>query len=273
MDERMAFILGATDHEMETIETILYGLKIPFAYASAMGERCHSGNAYSATTAVVINNGYRPWPKNPRVVAVECGGDFFRPYLKIDHHRPGDYGYNIGPDRFFEGSSVGQLCILLEHEGFSMDEIQRIARVNLKLVAANDHCPQHAHAGLCPGVTPEGLRQHRIRNLVRFTGHSERKVCDGIARTANHLRTLPKRLVGDYEVTICNDHIRFFHDAALLIGVPFEYAKPSPDGGVKKGLIGALDPALVVAWMAEQQGKLKDIYGCPARGYAGGYLP
>lgn len=273
MDERLAFLLGAKDHEMETIEYILHGLQLPFAYAYADGERCNSSNALAATSAVVIKNGYRPFPSKPRIVTVECGGEFVRPYLRIDHHRPGDYGYELGPDRYFEGSSIGQVCILLEHEGFSMEQIQAVARVNLKMVAANDHCPQHAFAGLCPDITREGLRAHRIRNLMRFTGRSERKVVDGIAYSLERLKTLPTRFLEGFKVTVLDHHIPNFADAALWYGEPVEYVKEGPNETVKKGIIGALDPRLVKAWMAEQEGKLVNIYGCPVRGYAGGYLP
>lgn len=273
MDDRLVFVLGAKDNEMVIVENILYGLELPYAYAVSGGNRCHSGNAYKTVEVQVRHRSRSPWPAKPKVVTIECGGDRLSPYLIIDHHRPGDFGFNLGPDRYWEGSSLGQLCILLEYEGFSKEQIWCAARANMKIAAANDHCPFHAMKGLCADVSPEGLLDFRMHNVLKMTGFSERDVKVGIERSVARLRAMPRKDLFGTEVICHTEHVPFFLDAALRVNKPIEYVTESEDNRVKRGLNGVTDPELVKLWMDANKDVLVDLYGSPARGYAGGYLP
>lgn len=273
MSNHMSFILGAHDDEMSVIENVLRGLKLPYAYATANNERCTSRNAYAATGVIQMGHGYQSTSPIAMVVTIECAGPTIIPTVRIDHHHPGDTGFDKGADQYFDGSSIGQLCNLLMDEGYDQSVLEWHANVSLHLAAANDHCPAHALAGLCPGVDPEQLRNYRINAIKRVTALPEAKIRIGIQKAAERLKALPRRLVEGVEVIHCTDSFPHFVNAVLWSGSAVEYYKELPDGSVRKGLLSCTSPAVVQTWMNEHASVLKDIYGCPVRGYAGGYLP
>ncbi len=108
----MLFVLGAGDPEMEAIEGLLKARGLNFVYAQANGRRVHPGNAY----------GSDPIAHDGPVALVECqprGG--IEGAIFVDHHRPGDPGYGLPPDRFLEASSIGQVfCLLHTPDGMEM---------------------------------------------------------------------------------------------------------------------------------------------------------
>lgn len=108
----LLFVLGASDPEMTTIEQLLVECGVPFAYARKDEKRVHPGNMYSADTVHVP-------PGVERVVLVECDAplDADVEVTRCDHHRPGDPGFGLPPERFMEASSVGQVIALLADTG------------------------------------------------------------------------------------------------------------------------------------------------------------
>lgn len=108
----LLFVLGASDPEMTTIEQLLVECGVSFAYAQKDESRVHPGNMYSADTVHIP-------PGVERVVMVECDAplDADVEVIRCDHHRPGDPGFGLPPERFLEASSIGQAISILAREG------------------------------------------------------------------------------------------------------------------------------------------------------------
>lgn len=128
------------------------------ATATIGGVKVHAGNAYKAD-GFVVDKGNIALIK--KIVIFECSpataGDL-EVVAICDHHNPGDHGYEKGADQYWEASSLGQLCYLLD--------IERTHE--LELVSAGDHCPADAYAGRCQGVHPEEFLDFRISQKVGF---------------------------------------------------------------------------------------------------------
>lgn len=233
------FIMGADDPEMERISSILTrsveeGLidgEVHFATVAA--KRCHPGNAYRADAPVW---GPAPEGLTPMVVAIECGGDWEHDFL-IDHHNPGDPGHGLGPDRFMEGSSIGQLLALFarmkewgvmhtftlvvtfstklkasiasdarpgdyinsyEHHCLWLgDDHAAILPWDIVAAAASDHCLSHAYAGECPGVDPDDLAKWRAKVRAKFQGVDAKEVMKNITAARKVLMSAPRLDLGD----------------------------------------------------------------------------
>lgn len=271
---RLAFVLGAPDAEMNAIESVLRACGIPHAYAAAYGERCNSHTAYRTDSFLFLRAGLaKPFPLNPFIVTVECGGPALKAYICIDHHRYGDYGFDKGPEDYWLGSSLGQTIKLLTLEGFNEKELLKSINGNPHLIAANDHCPFHAYKGLCPGIAPIKFMNARVRHAASFGGVSEGQVWKAIDQSVKLLKTLPTRLINGIPVRVIAEKIPHMTDAAILIGEPLEYTVESNNNRIKRGITGTIDPTLIECWMTEMKDQLEDLYGCPIRGYAGGYIP
>ena len=137
-----AVVLGASDPEMDLIERILEE-RLPYCrihYASYRGKRVTPTDAYRADS---------PAPRTGQMW-IECApsGGFgdARVHL-VDHHHPGDPGYDCSAREYWRGSSVGQV---FEHFGFAPTKKAQIA-------AAADHCLFEAYRGECPGVDAEDV--------------------------------------------------------------------------------------------------------------------
>jgi hypothetical protein len=110
---------------MASIEKLLTAAGERFAYAVGSkgdrpyfleSDRVHPGNAYEAEWILGDYSG-----KIDCIFLVECGGRSLRDLARderaeivtIDHHRPGDPGHGTPPERFLEGSSIGQVMSVL----------------------------------------------------------------------------------------------------------------------------------------------------------------
>lgn len=116
------FALGAADIEMAAIERLLTALAARkliagFGYASAGGQRCHAGNAYQGTGILAPDGTETVVPADATLVEVECqlAIDLLTPMV-VDHHRPGDPGYDRPAAESVAASSLGQLLSLLGRE-------------------------------------------------------------------------------------------------------------------------------------------------------------
>lgn len=304
----LIFILGAADPEMVAIEAAIRGVyahydETPYiVYAGFTGAdgtvaRCHGGVAYKGTH--LIDESFVPCPiVNPAdidgvcgyseevsyedqdgfiPVWVECavqGGDRKRGFV-IDHHREGDPGYGKCPEKFWEASSIGQLHRLLTHSYWVDAEVANAAFGEERfLVAASDHCPGHAFQGRCPGIDVVALKAFRAANSAAFNKMEPAVWLQVVEASIAKLRAFPRGELAGHVYAIASEDIDLGNHAQLISGIPMEYTMPgSPrDPRVKVGLLGG-EPALIAAWMAHKAGVLVDIYGDPARGYCGGYLP
>src|SRR3989338_7497680 len=119
--KKVIFLLGVDDPEMRTIEEIVREAA-PFAhaeFATADGRRVHPGNAYKADLVPDLESG-------DTLVRVECEPTSVPEGVEvivIDHHRSGDPGYSLGPDRFWEASSLGRIVALINRDELAVSPL------------------------------------------------------------------------------------------------------------------------------------------------------
>lgn len=249
------FILGASDPEMAAIEAAARTAGATVAYATADGKRVHPANAYKADGI-----GGAGVPEGATVVVVECRVEGVPPDVLVDHHQPGDPGYGRPAAEFWPASSIGQAFAALGLE----------PTAEAMMVAAADHCLPAAYRGECEGVDPDALAAWRAASRAAFQKRSVEEVLRDMEAARVALATTPKVVIAGTEVSdFGNGTVPELPEAAARDGVPFLATVKSPDGRRKVTLMAA--PAHVVtAWMASCG--LRDVFGDPARGFAGGYL-
>jgi hypothetical protein len=265
IDKDWLFVLGAQDPEMREIERVLKRADRRFAHAAKTGTRCSARNAYEADSVALVGADQRVRPVvlapvQPAVM-VECGLPGHPPVLRVDHHHPGDPGYERAAHAYLEGSSLGQVLGLLEMEA---SETQR-------LLAAGDHCLTAAYQGLCPGVDPNELLFLRAAWRAKISGRSLGDVVEGILQAAKLVR---RHLHGDRLESVFLDPTEVPADlpeGAAYAGCAVRYRALDLRGELKEMLKGA-DPARIEAFMREHQAAGRKVYGNPHRGYAGAYL-
>jgi hypothetical protein len=257
----MQFVLGALDPEMHTIETLLIQEGRHFVHAKVNGRRVVSGNAYAADDI----SGEIDWTQP--VVWVECSVPVLRKdqHLVADHHKPGDPGYGMPAERYWEGSSLGQVCSLM-----SVAQSK-----SLSIIAASDHCLNHAYQGLCPGVEPFEVRQSRIASRAQFQRISQEQMIHKINAAIEVIKSLPTIEIGGHPFKDAMDRfVPELPEASAMLNAPIIYTRRERQLGLTKvGVLNGTAPALT-SWMnwAAQQSYLMQLYGDPDRGYAGAYF-
>ena len=249
------FILGGADAEMQRIEDILERHNVPYTYATVGSGRVHPGNAYKATGPLV--------PEYDTTVFVECavpvaGGVNV---VVIDHHRPGDPGYGAPPEKFWEASSIGQVCNYL---GIAPDEEDLI-------VAATDHCLSHAYAGRCPGVDPTRVAEFRIKSKAGFLGKGVDEINADIEAAIQQLKSASQ--IGPFK-DMRGSVVPELPEAASIAGEKY-IAQVTDRAGAEKVVVGGSTEPQDVEYFMKEIGPemgLTGIYGDPARGFAGGYV-
>lgn len=178
---------------------------------------------------------------------------------------------------------------------------------DLVLTAAADHCLGAAYRGECPGVDPDELLAWRVRSRARYqhrfdsergtakgdVAHYEALIRERIEAARQELQDADREYIGrpgpdcgDPQCYCCWDGVPWVCDmrrdtpldelveAATRDGVAY-IAGPfiGPDGRHKFTASGA--PEVIRAFMTHwaPRNGLTDIYGDPARGFAGGYEP
>jgi len=251
------FILGAYDPEMREIERILRQHGHAFAVACEAGKPVSTRNANRATS---FDGDHKVIPQGTDcIVFVECRVLGLAPTLVIDHHAPGDPGYGVPPQRYMEGSSLGQLLL---HLGLQPTYRQR-------LIAAGDHCLAHAYMGHCPGVDPEDLFTLRVETRAEFQNTTKQAIIDAIYAAKRVLEspadTIP---IGDVQLPFLTDLPPEVDEASARWGLDYVRMVKEGNGGHKVGL-RSTRPEVVERFMRECG--LVDVYGDPIRGFAGGY--
>lgn len=263
------WVLGAPDPEMAAIERLINKYGDQFCYAiMADTLRVYPGSAYKAAgtsaAAEQIDDDLELW-------WVECapvGCD--RPKNLVDHHRPGDPGYGKQPEDFLTASSIGQVLMVLG----ALDVVPK----EILLVAAADHCLEHAYRGRCPGVDPEELMTWRAASRADFQKRPVSEILSEISAARALLRKAVTVNSHGVYADLRGRSIPELPEAAAREGIPFLASVQEPDrAGMntfrEKVVIQAAPPELVSRFMAGEiiQG-LTDVYGDPQRGFAGGYL-
>jgi hypothetical protein len=256
------WVLGASDPEMETIETVLrkHGQRFRFA-VDGDGRRVTPATAYRDCRVAVDD-----LDADAVICVVECDPRDVKEHrgrIVVDHHRPGDPGYGRSPAEYMRASSLGQVMTLL---GLQPTDEHR-------LVAAADHCLAAAYRGECPGVDPDALMRWRAQSRAGYQGRSPADVLADVERAREALRRAP-RLDLSAGVTVADMRDRDvpeLPEAAARDGVCFIGALQ--ERGRTKVVCQAGSPEQISAFLqwAPANG-LVDLYGDPARGFAGGYL-
>lgn len=251
------FVLGAFDPEMRSIRYMLGQAGYRTAVATKLGKRCSSSNAYSADSLskMAADDQPRIWVecRSPEYVD---GRD-----LVVDHHNEGDPGYEAPPAAYWEGSSIGQIAMLIG------------AKKNTfaKLAAASDHCLSAAMRGECGDVDPRELMEWRIKVRASMMELAPWQLRRRIDRAIERLESLPNlNLGGEKIIDGSFDTTPELRDAAAVAGRPILTTRLDVLGRVKLGLYGARKD-LVTEWL-DSMGKSSNVdccYGNPNREYAG----
>lgn len=178
----------------------------------------------------------------------------------------------------------------------------------LAYVAAADHCLSAAYRGECPGVDPDALMQWRAESRAEFQKRPVKEVLADVEAARKKLREALYNSDTDRYVhcSICNgqcDHpwgdarprngcpacvngfsmiadlrgesIPELPEAAARENIPFLAQVKDRDGREKISLMCA-KPEMVERFLAGEffsgEEQLVDMYGDPARGFAGGYI-
>ena len=269
MPHQTIYLLGANDPEMQAIWKMLRKIGAQIVYASISETRVHPGQAYRADPVPELNAG-------DTLVLIECQPTFIPDgvnVIVVDHHRPGDPGYDLGPEHYWEASSIGQLHALL---GVAPTAWRR-------LVAAMDHCFSSAVAGSCPEVSGHEVFAEAVDRTAASTGTDFPGVIQRIHHFAEIQKNSPVILIGNQEVKDFRDldlgegyslDLLSAQIAAASRGYTALLRHHDPgDVAEKCSLVGHGTPETIRAFIEEwapEEG-LVHIYGVPVRGYAGGY--
>lgn len=273
--KKVLVVFGGADFEEAAARIVALEAGLTVATATtADGKKCHAGNAYMATSFVLDNGTLEDITS---VIIFECtpavAGEL-PIILKADHHNPGDTGFGLGPDKFFEASSLGQLMNFLGVEPTD-DQL---------MIAAGDHCPVQAYAGLCPGINPIKFGDFRITQKVAFYATDQRNAHKANPETLKAVIEKAKAiLLTSEEVDGVVDlrsagYIDELPEAAMLIGKAYMSQiqdtdrDQKPTGNLKIVLGGNTTPEIVtnfMAWGNSLPNKVGNAYGNPIRGFAG----
>ena len=314
------FILGAQDPEMVYIKNILKSVGAAIAHATVESKRVHAGNAYRAEGVDTFGN-----PNvlhHTEIVFIECDlpgafsayderDGYYYNFHRIDHHKPGHGGYDVPPQYFMNGSSIGQLYTMLvdkfgiEFEDsfpsdlaigvgvmYESEQGWYVSNENTGMIytipydhvlaAAADHCPAAAYQNECPDVSPDNLMEWRMITRASFQGLSAPELLDTVQNTVQQLEHRVQDLVRIHgelpgHVLSVPEHLQKdtlpeLPEAALRLGIAVEAQVSDRDGRKKRVLMGNTTPKIVEEWMNAYKNMGCEVYGNPTRGYAGAYF-
>ncbi len=305
------WVLGASDPEMTMIEEILTAAGEKVAHAVLGGKRVSPPTAYKADGYQFVTDCDADDDK-VEFMLVECDVTTpdGSPSRIIDHHREGDPGFGREPQAFLAASSIGQVvgwisdvpgpdtlpfekCDDLIAEGphygsltylpdgrwvtFYVKGLTRlVVPLDVVVCAAADHCLGAAYQGRCPGVDPGALMAWCAASRAAFQGRGVEEILADVEATTKALREAPI-------LSLWGERIRDMRreppypelpEAATRLGVPYISGPLVDRDGRRKITVSGGETvirAFLETW-APAQG-LVSLYGDPARGFAGGYLP
>lgn len=298
------FILGSMDPEMELIKKILETAGAHYELAvSENGALVNPTNAYECSNTL---------GEADKICFIECRNPQIIEFISIDHHNKGDYGYNIGASKFLEASSVGQLlCFLAERAPLKFDKLNlkgfytvinnvavngyyfhnnqwllKIGSINYVIpeeciiVAATDHCSGEAYKGNCPGVSIEQLVNDRIHALSSNLQIAKEVLREKLNSFKNFFKET-KSVFSILDLTHLELGVGYSEDylilreAAILNNRPIAVITKNELNGGRKLMLLSLTESQVEDFL--ETGifgnlKVKEPFGVPVRGYAGGML-
>jgi hypothetical protein len=264
-DKQATFLLGAQDPEMREIERVITAAGRHYAHATHKGGRCSPSNAYVASGAAMVSRDkvVRPFvvlPKAP-LVMVECSLLQHQPVARVDHHNPGDPGYDKRPEEYLAGSSIGQVLRLLDME----------ATPTQRLLAAADHCLTAAYQGQCLDIDRGELLFLRASWQAKMSGRTLGDVVEGIINSARQVESRYDSELGESVFLDPTEVTLDLPEGAAYAGKPVRYRALLPHGEIKEMLKGAA-PVDIERFMENHAAAGRVVYGNPFRGYAGAYL-
>jgi len=177
--------------------------------------------------------------------------------------------------------------------GYELGPMAKVPH-DIVLAAAADHCLAAAYRGECPGVDPDALMQWRVECRAAFQRRSVNDVLADVERAREALREAPVLILADaipcdyhaaadvqcghcrqgvFARDMRGQHVPELPEASAREGECFVASLRERDGRTK--IVCFSDtPAQIDAFMrvwGPEHG-LTDIYGDPARGFAGGYV-
>lgn len=153
--------------------------------------------------------------------------------------------------------------------------------LNLKLVAAGDHCLAAAYAGKCPGVKASELFAWWLESISKQTGKTTEELEAGVLFAGEKLLEAPEvpDLAGVLDLRPAG-FIPNLPAAAVWLGAAYLTIIVDRDertkivlGGCGEGSAPGTEPVKQFISEWGPSNGLLEIYGDPVRGYAGGYLP
>src|SRR5690606_34614139 len=151
----------------------------------------------------------------------------------------------------------------------------RIIPQRYVFAAAADHCLAAAYRGECPGVDPDALMRWRVETRAAYQGRPVAELLEDVEQSRARLRAAPVVALGERLTArdLRGEHVPELPEAAVREGLAYLATVTDRDGR-RKIVLGAADEETVRAFMekwAPREG-LADLYGDPARGFAGGYI-
>lgn len=298
---KIKFILGAMDPEMELIKTVLDTVGAKYEFAKVNGVLVNPTNAYNCDNTL---------NEAEKICFIECRNPKIIEFISIDHHNKGDYGYKLGADKFLEASSIGQLLSFLiqnfekefelldfvgfiskESYGFYFDiklnmwvygcgTISYIIKKEIVFVAAIDHCSAEAYKGNCLGICVDQLMNDRIHSLSSNLQIAKEVLKEKLNSFKNFfLETECVFSILDLThlelgVGYSEDYL-ILREAAILNNRPIAVITKNELNGGKKLMLLSLTESQVEDFL--ETGifgslRVKEPFGVPVRGYAGGML-
>jgi hypothetical protein len=201
------------------------------------------------------------------------------------------------PTPFAWVAEIGAYIICTPRGGFELggSESWHVVPADFVLTAAADHCLGAAYRGKCPGVDPDALMRWRAESRARYQRRSVEAILADVERAKEALQNA-RRLdlvpgvpccqhldcpecagygtVGGVNVRdMRGQHVPELPEAATRLGLGYVAdVRDGRDGRRKIVCSGDAEQvrAFLEVW-APAQGLL-DLYGDPARGFAGGYV-
>ncbi len=275
------WVLGASDPEMSAIEALLRECGQWVVYATVNGTRVFPGNAYEATFPETVSDVVQTGDIVYLVEGVDeetlQQGPLF---VRIDHHREGDYGFGRPPTEFLPASSLGQVIAELARrqalpkswEVVGNEDCSCIAGSivhrdrgwvvtrgltpgsdgwygqvipqDLVLTAAADHCLGAAYRGECPGVDPEALLQWRVRSRAEFQKRLPEEILADIEFTRKVLKVAPEVVLAETPRNIVVRDLRYACLVTTTLVAPFAEGATVDASGVGNDRFVVFDPTL-----------------------------
>ena len=256
-------VLGARDPEMDAIGRLALACHRNVLWAQKGGRPVAYDQMYTAD-----------WPTPaPGQLWVECSPPTGKTGLAfVDHHNPGDPGFEKPPEEFWEASSLGQVWGRL-----CPDKTPPEA---LRLIAATDHCPHAAYSGECRDVDPGQVVAFAAEQIALANNSDIKVVLTEVYHFIHLIKRAKLRKVSGTDFYYHQTPLTSTHqwlvlrEAALWHGVGV-IAHNVIGSEVWWKVAGHTTPKFIRAFVDGQvcpEISMTRVYGDAVRGYAGGLI-